>query len=174
MRALVLALLMASPAMAQDAGGPAFDGTLVSACLDRLQSGASDNQTPDFASCIGAASGPCLNTPAGSSTAGMSSCLGQEYDVWDGLLNDSYGRVMAAAKAVDAELAGMGSSAPKQEPALKQMQRNWIAFRDAACDYEVSRWGGGTGGGPASADCMVRLTAAQYLRLRGYEPRPDN
>lgn len=171
MRALVLALLMAAPAAAQDADGPAFDATLVGACLDRVQATGTD--APDFASCIGAASGPCMETPGGYSTVGMSSCLGQEYDVWDALLNDSYGRVMAATKATDTEMATLGSAAEKQEPALKQMQRDWIAFRDSACGYERSRWGGGTGGGPASVDCMLQLTAQQYLRLRGYEPRPD-
>lgn len=173
MRALALVLLMATPAAAQDGGDLAFDGGLVTACLDRIQSATTGTDMPDFASCIGAASGPCIESPGGYSTVGMSSCLGQEYDVWDGLLNDSYGRVMAAAKATDAEMAGMGSSADPMEPALKQMQRDWIAFRDSACAYEATRWGGGTGGGPASVDCMLQLTARQYLRLRAYEPRAD-
>ena len=45
------------------------------------------------------------------------------------------------------------------------MQRAWIAWRDAACLYEVSQWGGGTGGGPAGADCMMRLAGEQALAL---------
>ena len=45
------------------------------------------------------------------------------------------------------------------------MQRAWTAYRDAACAYEVSTWGGATGGGPAGEDCMMRLTARQALVL---------
>jgi uncharacterized protein YecT (DUF1311 family) len=45
------------------------------------------------------------------------------------------------------------------------MQRAWIGYRDAACAYEESQWGGGTGGGPASVDCAMRLTARQALAL---------
>ncbi len=173
MQALALAFVMATPAAAQDADGPVFDGSLIGACLDGAQVAASDSDVPEFGSCIGVASRSCIETPGGYSTVGMSSCLGQEYGVWDSLLNESYARVMAAAKATDAEMAEMGSAAEKQVPALKQMQRDWMAFRDSACGYERSRWGGGTGGGPASADCLLHLTAQQYLRLRGYEPRTD-
>ena len=45
------------------------------------------------------------------------------------------------------------------------MQRKWIDFRDAACAFEASKWGGGTGGGPAATQCHLTLTAQQYLRL---------
>ena len=48
------------------------------------------------------------------------------------------------------------------------MQRSWIAFRDAACSYEASRWGGGSGAGPAATGCVMQLTARQALRLMGY------
>ena len=48
------------------------------------------------------------------------------------------------------------------------MRRAWIAFRDAACNYEATRWGGGTGAGPAAADCVMKLTARQALHLRAY------
>ncbi|MCZ0962586.1 lysozyme inhibitor LprI family protein [Paracoccus benzoatiresistens] len=169
MRCALLALALAtSPALAQDEPErPSFDAALIDRCLD--DAGAAE--TPDYAACIGAASGPCMESPGGYSTVGMSWCLNEELGVWDRKLNDSYGRVMAAAKAADAEMTDLGSAAEKQEPLLKQMQRDWIAFRDAACAYERSRWGGGTGGGPASVDCSLRLTAQQYFRLRAYEPQ---
>jgi uncharacterized protein YecT (DUF1311 family) len=50
-------------------------------------------------------------------------------------------------------------------PALQEMQRAWIAFRDTTCQYEVTQWGGGTGSGPAFADCRMRTTARQALTL---------
>lgn len=167
MRVLLFWMLMAAPSLAQVPEGP------VEACLSQKQAEAKQDDMPDYAACIGVASGPCMDSPEGSTTVGMSACLKQEYDVWDGLLNASYGRVMTAAKATDAEMAELGSATEPQEPLLKQMQRDWITFRDAACAYERSRWGGGTGSGPASANCMMHLTAQQYLWLRGYEPQAE-
>lgn len=160
-RILTIAALLAAPAaLAQDASEPEFDAGLVDACLAD-QSG----EKGDPASCVGVAAGVCMNAPGAYSTAGMSYCLGQEYEHWDGLLNATYGKVMAEAKAADAEMKQIGSAADPQAPLLKDMQLNWIAFRDAACLYERSKWGGGTGGGPASIQCMLDLTAQQYLRL---------
>ena len=45
------------------------------------------------------------------------------------------------------------------------MQRAWIGWRDATCDYERAQWGGGTGGGPATVACLMRLTGEQALYL---------
>ena len=45
------------------------------------------------------------------------------------------------------------------------MQRAWIGYRDAACAYEASQWGGGTGAGPAAVGCMMTLTGRQALAL---------
>ncbi len=161
--ALLILALAATPALAQDEPPrPPFDAGLIDACLE---GGASDP-----AACIGAASRPCMEAPEGSSTAAMSWCLGQELEVWDAKLNDSYGRVTQVARAMDADMAALGSAAERQEPLLTQMQRDWIAFRDSACAFERSRWGGGSGSGPAGLECAMTLTAQQYLRLRAYEP----
>lgn len=173
MRTLAAIMVIAGPALAQDPEWPPFDAALVDACLSQAQERAGSADTPNYASCIGAASGPCMASPDGETTVGMSHCLGKEYDLWDAKLNASYARAMAGAEATDAEMAGMGSAAEKQAPLLKRMQRDWIAFRDSACSYEGSRWGGGSGAGPASVDCMLQLTAEQYLRLRAWEPRDE-
>ncbi len=37
--------------------------------------------------------------------------------------------------------------------------------RTAACAYEASRWGGGTGAGPAATACFLDLTGRQALAL---------
>ncbi|WP_295048729.1 lysozyme inhibitor LprI family protein [uncultured Paracoccus sp.] len=167
---LAAAVLAASPVVAQDAPEwPTFDATRIDACLEGAQTANPD--APDHAACIGAASGPCIDSPDGDSTVAMSWCLSEELAVWDRKLNDSYAHVLAGAKATDAEMAEMGSAAAQQEPLLRQMQRDWMAFRDSACSYEGSRWGGGTGAGPAGVECSLRLTAQQYLRLRAWEPQ---
>ena len=73
--------------------------------------------------------------------------------------------------AADAELKELGSAAPSPAAALREMQRAWTAYRDAACAYEASTWGGGHRGGPAANQCMMLLTGRQALaledRLRG-------
>jgi len=157
MRAL-LVLLLASPAAAQDGPLP-FDPAPVTACL------ASDVD-PD--SCAGRAAALCMEAPGGATTVGMGYCLDQERDFWDKRLNTTYGAVMDQARAADAEAAEAGLSAPEQAAALREMQRRWIAFRDAACTFEAARWTGGTGAGPAATQCMLTLTARQAVWLDGY------
>ena len=95
----------------------------------------------------------------------MGGCLSREADFWDARLNQVYDGLMRAEQAFDAENAAAGLAVAKAADALQGMQRAWIAFRDAACAYEASQWGGGTGAGPATAECLMRTTAEQSLRL---------
>lgn len=161
MRLLVLLALLPLGAAAQDAA-PAFDASIVTGCVAESDPDA----RPE--SCIGRAANSCMEQPGGSTTVGMSSCLSQETAVWDGMLNEAYQTLMTSAEEADAEMAQLGSAAEPQAPALREMQRRWIAYRDAACTYERTRWGGGSGAGPASAGCAMNLTARQALWLRDY------
>lgn len=158
---VLLSLLLAPSAWAQDAEWPAFDAALVDACLAGKTGVARE-------ACIGVSAAGCMAEEGGQTTAGTSYCLGQEYELWDGKLNDAYTALMAQAEATDAEMKTLGSAAPEQVPPLRDMQRNWIGFRDAACDFERSQWGGGTGGGPASVQCALTLTARQTFWLQDY------
>jgi uncharacterized protein YecT (DUF1311 family) len=115
--------------------------------------------------CVGLSADACIDTPDGYTTVGMGFCYGEEHGFWDARLNAAYGALMDVEEAADAELKELGAAAPSASAALRDMQRTWIAYRDAACAYERSQWGGGTGGGPATAACMMRLTAAQALTL---------
>lgn len=157
----LVAALLAGPAAGQEA--PEFDPAPVLECL-------ASEAAPD--SCAGLAAAACMEGPGGSSTVGMGFCLGAERDFWDARLNDAYGRATERAWAADAEAeadaAEGGYSVPAQLPALRDMQRAWIAYRDATCAYEATRWGGGTGAGPAAAQCALALTAGQANRLDGY------
>lgn len=154
---VALAALTSSPAVAQDI--PQYDPAPLDRCL---------GEKPDLRLCIGVGSEACMTTDAGSSNAGMGFCLGAEGDHWDGLLNTAYQKLTEQAKKDDAEMEKLGSAAPRELPALRDMQRAWIAFRDAACKYEASRWGGGSGAGPAASECRMQLTAAQAIRLMDY------
>lgn len=106
------------------------------------------------------------DTPGGQSTYGMGGCLSAEAEYWDAQLNAVYAQVRASARATDAEMAEIGATVASQEQALRAMQRAWIAYRDATCDYEYSQWGGGTGGGPAISACLMRETGEQTLYLQ--------
>lgn len=115
--------------------------------------------------CVGLSAAACMETPEGYTTVGMSTCLGREFAYWDTRLDAAYRSLLESDGRTDAEMADLGSAAPPLVPALREMQRAWIGFRDAACAYERAQWGGGTGGGPASAHCAMTITARQALAL---------
>ncbi len=115
--------------------------------------------------CVGLSASTCIDTPDGYTTVGMGFCYDAERRLWDARLNEIYGRLLTLERKGEAELKDLGSSAPETVEPLRQMQRAWISFRDAACDYERVQWGGGTGGGPATVQCLMQETAAQTLRL---------
>ena len=163
----VLAVLTA-PAFAQDADLK-IDPAIADSCLATVKEQFGKDEDANYDICIGKAASACMESDNGSTTVGMSTCMGSELDYWDAKLNASYKAVMAQAEAVDKEMADLGSAAEKQVPFLKEMQRKWISYRDAACSYERSRWGGGSGSGPAEIGCRMDLTAQQYLRLHAYE-----
>lgn len=157
MRAFALCLLLASPAVAQEL---TYSDAHTQACMDEAVGYAQQ------LACIGASSNQCMtDTVGGHTTVGMGGCLDRELGYWDKRLNVAYGAVRAARKAADADLAAQGASAPSQADALRQMQRAWIGFRDAKCDYERSLWSGGTGGGPATLSCLMQETARQAIYL---------
>ncbi len=136
-----------SPASAQEV---TFSSNATESCLASGK---------DAFACAGASAQACIDdTPGGYSTVGMGACLHREWEWWDERLNLSYGFALQHAKKFDVDNGGFSAS---QEEALREMQRAWITFRDRKCDYVRSHWGGGTGGGPASVECLMTETAQQ-------------
>ena len=130
---LLLLLLAAGPGWAES---PVFDPAPIAACIEA--GGGAD--------CIGEAATACMEaSPGGYSTVMMNGCLDAELGWWDDLLNARFQLAVAAARDLDAEATRAGSGRPSSEAALRGMQRAWIAFRDAACEYEALDWWGGTG-----------------------------
>lgn len=143
--------LFALPAAAQELQ---FTPQPTQTCLDAGQR---------YETCIGEAANACIEAN-GYATVVESGCYAAEADWWDARLNAAYRRVRASARENDR----LGSpDAPAQAEALKQMQRAWIALRDATCAFEASQWGGGTGAGPAYAHCLMWQTAQQARYLEG-------
>lgn len=116
--------------------------------------------------CVGESANACMaDTEGGSTTVAMGGCLDRERQFWDDRLNTAYSDLMAMYVSADAEAEADGWNTPAQAPTLKAMQRAWISYRDARCDFERAKWGGGTGGSPATAQCLMRVTAEQTLVL---------
>lgn len=155
-RLAVLVALMAAPLAAQNL--PYTDAVTLG-CLQY----AADHDARR--ACIGLSSAACMNTPAGGSTVGMGGCLDAELQLWDRMLNENYRQRMSRAKQADIDTAQQQYGGISQAETLRDMQRAWITFRDASCTYERSKWGGGTGGGPATLACLMEMTGAQALAL---------
>jgi uncharacterized protein YecT (DUF1311 family) len=155
-RAVLAALAVLAP------GGAAAQQVLFSpaateACLARA-----DHK----ADCIGASAEACMAaTEGGYSTVGTTACQDRELGYWDGRLNAAYQALLSRHQAEDKETRALGLSGPLQADSLREMQRAWIPYRDAACAYELSAWAGGSGGGPAHLGCLMRLTGQQALAL---------
>ena len=156
---LIALALPASSAVAQDAApGVAYDAQILTTCR-------AETAPQDARSCIGTASARCMEAPDGSSTVGMVSCLAQELNQWDALLNASYAALIDRATKADAELAALGSSAEPSEPRLREAQRKWLGWRDAQCAYAAAQFEGGSAAGPVAQDCVMEATAAQVIWL---------
>ncbi len=102
--------------------------------------------------CIGIASDACLNGADGNTTLGMVGCLARETDWWDGQLNDHYSFLR---ENLDQSLFA----------SLRDVQRKWIAYKEASCRFEYDSWEGGSIRQPASASCYMNVTAIRALEL---------
>jgi len=157
MRWMLVWLAGAGVAAAQDL---AFDPGATVDCLEQ----ADWTGGPPY-DCVGEAANQCMATADGSTTVGMGFCMDAEWQWWDARLNRVYGELMQQNKATDAEMMSIGATVPSLAENLKAMQRAWIPFRDAACDYEMAQWGGGTGQGPALVGCLMMETGRQTLSM---------
>ena len=144
---VVLAALAVSPALAKDKP----DARAAAAIQDCVKS---KSATGMGETCIGIVSGPCLDKAADPSTAGMVACVARERAVWDDILNETYNRLRA--KLDD-----------KQQQKLRDMQRAWIAARDATCGFYWDFYQG-TMASPMSAGCLNKETAERALFLLGF------
>lgn len=150
----------AQPALAQDVT-PDYDPAILDGCLAQSQGQGYRAR----ATCIGVGADACLMTDAGNSTVGVGSCFHAEWMDWDARLNATYQALLVTQGELAEDIAAYSDRLPSPVETMRDMQIAWIAYRDAACEWEYAQWGGGTGGGPASGACMMRLTALQVLLL---------
>ena len=157
---IVLAGLFLLPIHAANAQELVFSPDSTEICLDGL----GDAEKPG--DCIGASATACMEaTEGGWSTVGTGACLEAERAYWDQRLNVAYRALMEKRRADDAELVDLGYPSASLAVTLRDMQRAWIGFRDAACAYERAQWTGGSGAGPATLSCLMYRTGEQALYL---------
>jgi uncharacterized protein YecT (DUF1311 family) len=69
----------------------------------------------------------------------------------------------AALQMLIATAAGAGP--PSAAAAVRDAQRAWIGWWDAACAHARAQRGDGTGAGPAGAQCLMTMTGGRALEL---------
>jgi uncharacterized protein YecT (DUF1311 family) len=148
MRLASLLPLVLCPALAQD--GPDLlpeDRAGMEQCLQSARGrGARADE------CIGFVQDPCQETPDGQSTAGSVACIAREHAFWDRLLNQTY-----------AQLREAGTDEPNAD--LRDLQREWLAWREARCAYEAQQYEGGTYANVAANHCFTQETARRAIDL---------
>ncbi len=83
----------------------------------------------------------------------MVQCVDAETNVWDGLLNADYQRLL-------------GALGDKAGESVRQAERAWIAARDADCKVSYDIYEGGSMARLDSANCALEHTAERVLQLR--------
>ncbi|WP_299839746.1 lysozyme inhibitor LprI family protein [uncultured Paracoccus sp.] len=152
----VLALALAPlPLAAGEASG--IDPNEIEHCLSRS---ATDGTRLD---CAGSVQASCLARvqkaqPDLHPVDRQLQCIDAEAQWWEAELNTRYARLRKIERARGAERA----------EALKQMERDWISFRDARCAYDRLTNGRGTGGAVAEPLCRMQETARQFVLLGAY------
>lgn len=108
-----------------------------------------------------------LNCANPTSQVEYTGCAARAYEAADEDLNLAYRLAIDWARRMD---AGM-TWTPTTEEMLRDAQRAWIPFRDAACAAESTQMRGGTGQNMVYYTCLERLTRARTedLRLLGEE-----
>jgi uncharacterized protein YecT (DUF1311 family) len=95
-------------------------------------------------------------------TVEMSACEGAKYKKADAELNAVYQNALASAsKYTQKDVAN-----------LRDAQRKWVIYRDAACEAEYGLWGNGTGAPLARVTCLLRVTKQRMADLKGAYDTP--
>ncbi len=92
----------------------------------------------------------CMDHSDGVTTR-MIECIGEEHQRKDQQLNQNYQHLMTGLSA-------------ERKTQLRNVQRKWMAYRDANCQFYADPDGGSLARVEANA-CMLRMTAARAEEL---------
>jgi len=149
--AFVAAALAVSPAAAQASKQTADDAKAIRDCVKT-------NIDKNWEACVGRVADSCIENA--KSTAEHNACINREQKIWDDMLNEAYRRLRAK---LDAE----------QQTKLRDMQRLWIASREATCHFYWDYYRG-TMASPMGAYCVDRETARRAVFLLGFLQDADD
>lgn len=107
-----------------------------------------------------------LNCVNPTSQAAMTGCAAEAYEDADAALNAQWKRSMRYARAEDNYSVPPGQ--PKRADLLREAQRKWIDYRDAACSVESTAAYGGTMQNQIYFICLERLTKQRTTDLRRF------
>jgi uncharacterized protein YecT (DUF1311 family) len=139
-------------AAAQGAQATRKDAGAIRACADKYAQNVNEAERR----CIFAiVVEPCTKTRVGQSSQGASACYHVEQDIWDELLNENF-RVLREGLDDD------------QKEKLRQMQRDWIAYRNTTCGFYYDKIQG-TMANEMTAACLTRETARRALLLKFFQ-----
>ena len=93
----------------------------------------------------------------------MNSCAEQEWQAADVDLNTTFAAVLAVMQESDQTYPAEGKT---EEARLREAQRAWVAYRDAACDSAGYPMRGGSAEPLLTNDCMWRLTTQRTDDLK--------
>jgi uncharacterized protein YecT (DUF1311 family) len=147
--ALALLVTATATSRAQDAKPTPQQSAAIRACAEKNQNDVTEAERQCLFNIVAA---PCQSTPEGQSNPGMADCFRLEAAIWDGLLNDNFQQLRNLLD--NAQLAR-----------ARDLQRAWIASRDATCGfYDVKIQG--SMAVPMAAACLARESARRALLLR--------
>jgi len=141
------ATMLAAPAHAQTRKPTAQETRLIHDCVGRKGDGAGEK-------CIGLVSTRCMKKPGNQAGLNQADCHRIEQEIWDALLNENY-------KELQGELD------EEQKAKARDMQRAWIASRDATCEFYYHKIQGSMSV-PMTAACLLNETARRALLLAAF------
>ncbi len=94
---------------------------------------------------------PCIGAPGSLAEAATAACYDVEGAIWDRLLNENYTTLL-------------GELDDQQTKQARAMQRAWIAYRDATCQFYDDKIRGSMSI-MMHAACVTRQTARQAMLL---------
>lgn len=114
--------------------------------LSQIASAGDVGLTKQFSACMDKSDGV---------TVDMINCIGAETKRQDARLNKAYKEVMAQLS-------------PPRKKLLQDVQRSWIKYRDANCNFYADP-DGGTKATVSANDCLMSATAVRAKELEGFK-----
>ena len=150
LRFLAAALLATTIWQRRSCADPQADragDTAVHDCVGRKGNGAGEK-------CIGLVSTRCMKKPGNQAGLNQADCHRIEQEIWDVLLNENYKQLQ-------------GDLDEEQQAKARDMQRAWIASRDATCEFYYHKIQGSMSV-PMTAACLLNETARRALLLAAF------